>query len=63
MRGKVEAILPKRMYTIRLDDGRVVRGSLGVKAARGIVMISEGDAVEVSESSRDPNRVRIISKI
>lgn len=62
MSGVIEAVLPRGLYQVRLDDGRVLR--VGVDAAcRGVVVkLIAGDQVDVRVAARDPNRGQIVRK-
>jgi len=57
--GVVAKALPKLLYEVRCDDGRVVTASFGGLARQVTVKISPGDRVVVEVSPVDPTRGRI----
>ena len=61
--GTVEEVLPKAMFHVRLDDGRVVRAGLGASSRHGIVRLIEGDRVRVKVSPIDPRRASVLRKL
>jgi translation initiation factor IF-1 len=58
VRGRVEAVLPRGLFAVRTEAGRVVAG-LGREAAH-VVRVKPGDDVELRLAPRDPTRGRIV---
>lgn len=50
------------MYSIRLRDGKRVRGGIDIAARGVLVRVIAGDTVEVRLIERDPGRVQIVRK-
>ena len=61
--GVVTEVLPKQMFWVRLDDGRLVRAGLSTESKHGIVRLIAGDRVSVRLSPVDPNRGQITKKL
>lgn len=57
--GVVEEVLPRGMYRVRLDGGRVVRAGLALDARHAIVRVIAGTSVTVRLSPTDPSRGQI----
>ena len=60
--GVIEETLPKGLFRVVLDDGRVIRAAISTKARKFIVKLIPGDRVEVDLSPFDPTRGRIIAQ-
>jgi len=60
--GTIDEVLPKSMYRVRLEDGRMVRAGVDAAARHGIVRLIEGDAVLVHLYPSDPTRGQITKK-
>ena len=60
--GVVEAVLPKGLYKVRLDNGTTVTASLGGVAKQVTVKVIHGDRVLIELSPYDPNRGRITAR-
>jgi len=58
VQGRVAAVLPRGLFAVRTEAGRLVAG-LGREAAH-VVRVKPGDAVLVRLSPRDPTRGRIV---
>ncbi|NOY89730.1 MAG: translation initiation factor IF-1 [Deltaproteobacteria bacterium] len=54
--------MPRGLYRVRLDDGRIVTATIGRELRRVLVRITPGDRVLVEPSEVDPTRGRIIEK-
>lgn len=61
--GTIEAILPRFMFRVRLDDGRKVTASVKSSARQVSVKFLGADRVEVELSPYDPTRGRITRKL
>jgi len=62
-RGTIEAVLPRALYRVRLDDGEEITASVSAKARRVTVKLLPGDGVTVEISPYDPTRGRIKEKL
>lgn len=62
-RGTIEAVLPKALYRVRLDDGEEVTASVSAKARQVTVRLLPGDGVMVEVSPYDPTRGRIKERL
>ncbi|MGB5810181.1 MAG: translation initiation factor IF-1 [Polyangiales bacterium] len=62
-RGVIEAVLPKALYRVRLDDGVEITASLSSKARQVTVKLIPGDGVMVERSPYDPTRGRIKERL
>ena len=62
-RGIIEAVLPRALYRVRLDDGVEITASLSSKARQVTVKLIPGDGVVVERSSVDPRRGRIKERL
>jgi translation initiation factor IF-1 len=58
-RGTIEAVLPRALYRVKLDDGEQVTASVSTKARQVTVKLLPGDGVVVEISPYDPTRGRI----
>ncbi|NMC70875.1 MAG: translation initiation factor IF-1 [Myxococcales bacterium] len=58
VQGRVAAVLPRGLFAVRTEGGKLVAG-LGREAAH-VVRVKPGDAVLVRLSPRDPTRGRIV---
>ena len=63
LEGVIEAILPKRLYRVRLDNGKTIQAGLGPRTQHGVVRLIAGDRVALDVSSFDPNRGHIRRKL
>lgn len=61
--GRVEEVLPRAMYRVRLSSGREVRAGVSSRARHSVVRLIAGDRVAVKLSSQDPNRGQITEKL
>lgn len=59
LEGIIDEALPRGLYAVRLDDGRVIRATLSTAARRVMVKVLPGDRVTVELSAFDPSRGRI----
>ena len=57
--GTIEAVLPRALYRVRLEDGREITASVSAKARQTTVKLLPGDGVTVEVSPYDPTRGRI----
>jgi len=62
-RGTIEAVLPRALYRVRLDDGEKITASVSAKAKQVTVRLLPGDGVTVEISPYDPTRGRIKEKL
>ena len=62
-RGTVEAVLPRALYRVRLDDGGEITASVATKARQITVRLLPGDDVTVEISPYDPTRGRIKERL
>ena len=62
-RGTIEAVLPRALYRVRLDDGAEITASLSSKARQVTVKLLPGDGVMVHMSPYDPTRGRIEERL
>ena len=62
-RGTVEAVLPRALYRVRLNDGAHVVASLSSHARSVTVKLMPGDSVVVQVSPYDPNKGRITKRL
>ncbi|MEM8609058.1 MAG: translation initiation factor IF-1 [Myxococcota bacterium] len=62
-RGVIEAVLPRALYRVRLDDGVEITASLSAKARQVTVKLIPGDGVMVERSPYDPRRGRIKERL
>lgn len=63
LEGTVERALPKGLFRVRCDGGRVVTASLGGVARQVTVKVIPGDRVRLELSAFDPTRGRIKDRI
>jgi translation initiation factor IF-1 len=61
--GVVAEVVPRGLYRVVLEDGRVVTASLGAVARRATVKVIPGDRVRVSLSTYQPGEARIEARI
>ncbi|MCC6217059.1 MAG: translation initiation factor IF-1 [Polyangiaceae bacterium] len=54
--GVVTAVLPRAMYEVRLDDGRLLRCSVSPTARHASVRFLRGARVRVAPATHDPTR-------
>jgi translation initiation factor IF-1 len=57
--GIVIEILPKALFKVRLDDGRVITTNLESRLRQVTVRVLVGQKVEVRLSAHDPHRGQI----
>ncbi|HSN82355.1 MAG TPA: translation initiation factor IF-1 [Polyangiales bacterium] len=62
-RGTIEAVLPRALYRVKLDDGEQVTASVSTKARQVTVKLLPGDGVVVEISPYDPTRGRIKERL
>ena len=62
-RGVVEAILPRALFRVRLEDGAALTASLASQARRVTVKLLPGDSVTVEVSPYDPTKGRITERL
>ena len=62
-RGTVEAVLPRALYRVKLDDGVAVVASLSSHARGVTVKLLPGDSVVVHVSPYDPTKGRITKRL
>ena len=62
-RGVIEAVLPRALYRVRLDDGAEITASLSSRARQVTVKLIAGDGVMVELSPYDPTRGRIKKRL
>ena len=62
-RGTIEAVLPRALYRVRLDDGAKITASVSNKARQVTVKLLPGDGVTVEISPYDPTRGRIQERL
>jgi translation initiation factor IF-1 len=62
-RGTIEAVLPRVLYRVRLDDGAEITASVSAKARQVTVKLLPGDGVMVEISPYDPTRGRIKERL
>jgi translation initiation factor IF-1 len=60
--GVVESALPRGLFRVETDDGKVVTATLSTAARRVTVKILPGDRVTVELSPIDPSRGRITKR-
>lgn len=61
--GVIEAVLPRALYQVRLEEGRVVRVGVDALCRGTVVRLIAGDRVGVRIAARDPNRGQIVRKL
>ena len=61
--GTIEAVLPRALYRVRLDDGGEITASVSAKARQVTVKLLPGDGVVVDVSPYDPTRGRIRERL
>ena len=61
--GTIEAVLPRALYRVRLDDGAEITASVSSKARQVTVKLLPGDGVTVEISPYDPTRGRIKERL
>lgn len=62
-RGTIEAVLPRALYRVKLDDGELVTASVSTQARQVTVKLLPGDGVVVEISPYDPTRGRIKERL
>lgn len=63
LEGIIDEALPRGLYAVRLDDGRLIRATLSTAAKRVMVKVLPGDRVSVEVSAFDPSRGRIKARL
>jgi translation initiation factor IF-1 len=61
--GVVVAVLPSRLYRVRLEEGRTITAHPAERVDRNFIRVVVGDRVRVELSPRDPARGRIVEKL
>jgi translation initiation factor IF-1 len=61
--GVIDEVMPKSLFRVRLQDGRMLRAGLDDKSRHGIVRLLKGDAVIVRIFEHDPTRGSIQKKL
>ena len=61
--GTVTETLPRAMYRVRLEQGRLVMAHIADRMDRNFVRILVGDRVRLELSKVDAGRGRIVEKI
>ncbi len=61
--GTIEAVLPRALYRVRLDDGAEITASVSAKARQVTVKLLPGDTVMIERSPYDPTRGRIRERL
>jgi translation initiation factor IF-1 len=62
-RGTIEAVLPRALYRVKLDDGEHITASVSTKTRQVTVKLLPGDGVLVEISPYDPTRGRIKERL
>ena len=60
--GTVVEILPRALYRVELEDGRMVTAHPGAGARRNFIRLLVGDKVAVTLMPGDPTRARVVRK-
>jgi len=63
LEGIIDEALPRGLYAVRLDDGRLVRATLSTAAKRVMVKVLPGDQVLLEVSAFDPSRGKITARL
>lgn len=63
LEGIIDEALPRGLYAVRLDDGRLVRATLSTEARRVMVKVLPGDRVMLEISAFDPSRGKIKARL
>ncbi len=58
--GKVLEVLPRSLFRVETDDGRLVLGHVALSVRSTVGRILEGDLVTIELSEYDPKRGRIV---
>lgn len=58
--GKVLEVLPRSLFRVETDDGRLVLSHVALSVRSAVGRILEGDLVTVELSEYDPKRGRIV---
>jgi translation initiation factor IF-1 len=56
-------VLPNRLYSVRLDEGRVITAALERSFRHHVVMLLAGAKVKIKLAPVNPNRGQIIGKL
>ena len=59
----IDEVLPKSMYLVRLEDGRLLRAGIDATSRHGIVRLLKGETVLVRMFRNDPTRGQITKKL
>jgi translation initiation factor IF-1 len=62
-RGTIEAVLPRALYRVRLDEGEHITASVSTQTRQVTVKLLPGDGVLVEISPYDPTRGRIKERL
>jgi translation initiation factor IF-1 len=61
--GTVLAVLPRALYRVALDEGRVVTAHAAKGPGRNFVRLVVGDRVDVELTAKDVTRGRVVRKV
>jgi translation initiation factor IF-1 len=61
--GRVEGVLPRGQYLIRLENGDRLRAMIGREARAGIIRLLRGDLVEIEPFAWDPHQGAILRRL
>ena len=61
--GVIEAVLPRAMYRVRSNQGRVLRVGVDALSSGTIMKLIVGDRVVIRLAERDPSRGQIVRKL
>ena len=63
LEGIIDEALPRGLFAVRMEDGRIVRATLSTEAKRVMVKVLPGDRVLLEVSAFDPSRGRIKARL
>ena len=63
LEGIIDEALPRGLFAVRLEDGRLVRATLSTEAKRVMVKLLPGERVMLEVSAFDPSRGRIKARL
>lgn len=63
LEGIIDEALPRGLFAVRMEDGRIVRATLSTQAKRVMVKVLPGDRVLLEVSAFDPSRGRIKARL
>jgi translation initiation factor IF-1 len=61
--GRVEGVLPRGQYLIRLEGGDRLRAMIGREARAGLFRLVPGELVEVEPFTWDPHQGAIVRRL